>query len=132
MAAGRAAMSARALRSPWWWLGAAAASFLAVLALGILDTAVAHGPDDLHALRYGTPVAWAVQGSTLDPPGFPVSVPFGDPHETVTDVLGPQLGLDTILVLALLVGAWALLALALRRTRARPDARRTPPAGATG
>lgn len=126
MATGRTATSGRPLRSTWWWLGAVAVSFMAVVGLGVLDTAVAHSPDALHALHYGAPVAWAVQASTLDPPTFPVGVPFSDPHETVTHVLGPQLGLDTVLVLVPLVSAWALLTLGRRRTRDRSDARPTP------
>ncbi|MCB2175729.1 MAG: hypothetical protein KQH57_07970 [Actinomycetales bacterium] len=121
MTTGRTAMQARALRSPWWWLGAVVVSVVVVVALAGLDTAVAHGRDDLHALHYGTPVAWAVQDSTLDPPTFPFRAPFSDPRETVTHVLGPQLGLDAVLVLALLVGTWSLLALGLRATRARAD-----------
>lgn len=115
------------MRSPWWWLGAVAASLLTVVALAVLDPAVAHGPDDLHALPYGAPVAWAVQDSALDPPTFPVRLPFGDPRETVTHLLGLHMALDTVLVLALLVGAWGLLALGRARTRATSDDGRAPP-----
>ncbi len=104
--------SARARRSPWWWLGVLAVSVAAVVGLAVVDTAVVHRRDDLRSLHYGAPAAWAVQESTLDPPAFPFPVPFSDPRETVTHVLGPEMGVDTILVLALPVGAWSLLALA--------------------
>lgn len=126
MATGWTATSGQAPRSSWRWLGAVAGSVVVVVGLGVLDTAVAHDRDDLHALRYGVPVVWAVQESTLDPPTLPVSIPFSDPHEMSTRVLWPQLGIDAALVLALLLGAWSLLALSLGRPRARPDARRTP------
>jgi hypothetical protein len=130
MTTGRMATRARAWRSPWWWLGAVAVSLATVVALPVLVPAVAHGQDDLHALHYGAPVAWAVQDSTLDPPTFPVSIPFGDPHETVTHVLGPRLVLDAALVLALLVGAWSLLALAMGRRPTGSDAGPTTSAAA--
>lgn len=115
---------ARALRSPWWWLASTALSVAAVVALAVTDTAVANGPGEMRSLRYGAPLEWVVQDSTLDPPAFPAHVALSDPHDQVTRVLAVPLLADTAVVLALVVGAWLLLGVAMRRQ----DGVRTAPA----
>ncbi len=114
----------RAPRSPWWWLASMAVSLAAVVAMAVTDTAVAGDLGEMRSLRYGAPLDWVVQNSTLDPPAFPARIAFSDPHDQVTRVLAVPLFADTAVVLALVVGAWLLLAVAIRRQ----DRVRTAPA----
>ncbi len=113
-------ISQRAWRSAWWWLAVVAVSVAAVIALAVVDTAVASGAEDLRSLDFGAPLAWVVQESSLDPPVFPARVAFSDPHETVTRVLPPRLVADIAVVLALVVAAWIVLAAGMGRAGCEP------------
>ncbi len=111
----------------WWWLGVVAVCVGTVIGAAVLDTARATGAEDLRSLPYGSPLAWVVQDSTLDPPVFPDRIPFADPHETATQVLPLRFGVDVIAVLVLVLGAWSLLTVVARRGRGRSTPIRRAP-----